>query len=58
MKKFFLVVSAALTISFLSNNLFAQTAPAPAAAPTGDVVATLSSNADYNVFGVALRAAN
>lgn len=55
MKKFFLVVSAALSISFLSNNLFAQTAPAT---PVVDVLATISSSFDYNDLGLAIRVVN
>jgi uncharacterized surface protein with fasciclin (FAS1) repeats len=61
MKKAILTVIAVLAIGFLSNNLFAQAppaAPAASAAPTGNVLATLSVNPDYNAFGIALRAAN
>jgi uncharacterized surface protein with fasciclin (FAS1) repeats len=58
MKKIILSVIAVLAISLLSNNLFAQ-APATTApaAPTGDVIATLSANTDYNVSAVVIRAA-
>jgi uncharacterized surface protein with fasciclin (FAS1) repeats len=55
MKKIFLIASAALTFSFLSGNLFAQTAPA---APPVDVLATISSNADYNDLALAIRVVN
>jgi uncharacterized surface protein with fasciclin (FAS1) repeats len=59
MKKAVLTVMTILAIGLLSNNLFAQaTAAAPAAAPTGDVLATLSANSDYNVAAVAIMAAN
>jgi uncharacterized surface protein with fasciclin (FAS1) repeats len=59
MKKAILTVIAVLAIGLLSNNLFAQAAaPAASAAPTGNVLATLSGNPDYNAFGIALRAAN
>jgi uncharacterized surface protein with fasciclin (FAS1) repeats len=60
MKKAILTVIAVLAIGFSSNKLFAQAAaaPAPAAAPTADVMATLTANSDYNAMAVALRAAN
>jgi uncharacterized surface protein with fasciclin (FAS1) repeats len=56
MKKLILNVAAIIAISLLSNNLFAQSATA--ATPTGDALATISANTDYNVFGIAIRAAN
>jgi uncharacterized surface protein with fasciclin (FAS1) repeats len=56
MKKALLTVIAIIAIGLSSNKLFAQTA-APAA-PTGDLIATLSGNSDYNVLAVAIRAAN
>jgi uncharacterized surface protein with fasciclin (FAS1) repeats len=60
MKKALLTLVAALTIVISSGNLFAQTAPAPAAAatPNTDVVGTLSGNPDYNASALAIRAAN
>jgi uncharacterized surface protein with fasciclin (FAS1) repeats len=55
MKKAILTVIAVLAIGLSSNKLFAQAAATP---PTGDVMATLSANSDYNVMAAALRAAN
>jgi uncharacterized surface protein with fasciclin (FAS1) repeats len=54
MKKIVLTLIAAVSISLASNNLFAQTT----ATPSGDVLTTISGNADYYVFGIVLRAAN
>jgi len=55
MKKSILTVIAVLAIGFFSNRTFAQAAtPAPA----GDLVVTLSGNADYNVAAALIRAAN
>jgi uncharacterized surface protein with fasciclin (FAS1) repeats len=53
MKKAILTVVAVLAIGFSSSKLFAQ-----AAAPTGDLMATLSANPDYEAMAIALRAAN
>jgi uncharacterized surface protein with fasciclin (FAS1) repeats len=61
MRKVFLTVIAVLAIGLTSNNLFAQTttaAPATAAAGSGDVVATVSANSDYEAFALAIRSAN
>jgi uncharacterized surface protein with fasciclin (FAS1) repeats len=55
MKKAILTVLAVLGIGFSTGKLFAQATPA---APTGDLLATLTANADYNVMAAALRAAN
>jgi uncharacterized surface protein with fasciclin (FAS1) repeats len=57
MKKAILTVIAVLAIGLSSNKLFAQAAAAPAA-PTGDLLSTLSGSSDYNVMAVALRAGN
>ena len=54
-KKSILMVIAVLAIGFYSNRAFAQAA---ATAPTGDLVVTLSGNADYNVTAALIRAAN
>src|ERR1700694_3854204 len=56
MRKLFLTVIAALAIGVSSNNLFAQTTTA--AAGSGDVVATVSANPDYEAFALAVRSAN
>lgn len=56
MKKAILTVIAVLGIGLSSGKLFAQAVPA--AAPTGDLVATLTANSDYNAMAIALRAAN
>ena len=58
MKKTILTLVAVIAMGLSSNKLFAQAAPAAPAAPTGDVLATLSGNSDYNVLAVAIRAAN
>src|SRR5271165_1730358 len=55
MKKVILTVMAVLGIGLSTGKLFAQAAPA---APTGDLIATLTANSDYNAMAVALRAAN
>jgi uncharacterized surface protein with fasciclin (FAS1) repeats len=52
MKKTILTVIAVLAIGLSSNNLFAQ-----AATPTGNLLATLTSNPDYEAMAIALRAA-
>jgi uncharacterized surface protein with fasciclin (FAS1) repeats len=57
MKKLVLSVVAALAIGLFSNNLFAQTTT-PTAPASGDLIATISANADYQAFGLLLRAAN
>lgn len=54
MKKPIFVVTALLAFCLSANSLFAQTAPA---APTGDVVAAMTSSDTYNAFSVAVRAA-
>jgi len=56
MKKAILTVIAVVSIGLSTSKLFAQTAPA--AAPSGDLVTTLSANVDYNVMAAMLRAAN
>lgn len=62
MKKVIFNVIAVSAIVLFSSNLFAQaTAAAPPAASataTGDVLATVSANSDYNAVGIAIRAAN
>lgn len=58
MKKLVLTLTAIVAVGIFSNNLFAQTATAAAAAPNGDVVATVSGNSDYVALGIAIRAAN
>ena len=59
MKKAIVTLVAFIAIGFSSNNLFAQAAaPATAAAPTADLVSTLSSNVDYEALALAIRAAN
>lgn len=61
MKKTVLIASTLLVFSLFSNNLFAQAAPAPAtataAAPSGDVVASLTSSDNYTGLSIAVRAA-
>jgi len=57
MKKAVFTVAAALAICLLSNNLFAQ-ATTTASTPSGDLVATLSGNPDYDASAIAIRAAN
>jgi uncharacterized surface protein with fasciclin (FAS1) repeats len=56
MKKLVFSVAAALAIGLFSNNLFAQTTPA--ASGSADVITTVSTNSDYQSFGLLLRAAN
>jgi uncharacterized surface protein with fasciclin (FAS1) repeats len=58
MKKTLLTVIAALAIGLLSGNAFAQTTTAATTAPSGDLVATLSANPDYDASAIAIRAAN
>jgi uncharacterized surface protein with fasciclin (FAS1) repeats len=67
MKKSVLIVAATLSISLLVNRSFAQTqdttkksatSTATAVTATGDVVSTLSSNADYSTAATAAKAAN
>jgi len=63
MKKTILTAIATLAIGLSANNLFAQAPAAPATAaaapaPTGDVVATISANPDYEAFALLIRAAN
>jgi len=55
MKKAILTFVAIVAIGISSNKLFAQAAPA---APTGDLVVTLSANPDYEALALAIRAAN
>ncbi|HWD89430.1 MAG TPA: fasciclin domain-containing protein [Mucilaginibacter sp.] len=57
MKKPIFVVTALLAFCLSANSLFAQTTPAAPAAPTGDVVAAMTSSDNYNAFSIAVRAA-
>ncbi|RKR82978.1 putative surface protein with fasciclin (FAS1) repeats [Mucilaginibacter gracilis] len=70
MKKSILIVASTLCVGLMVNNTFAQTqdstkTSAPTTTPgtttvqaTGDVVSTLSSNADYSTAATAAKAAN
>ena len=58
MKKPLFFATALLAFCLSANTLFAQTAPAAAAAPAGDVVAALTSaDNNYTAFSIAVRAA-
>jgi uncharacterized surface protein with fasciclin (FAS1) repeats len=60
MKKPIFVITALLAFCLSANSLFAQTtapAAAPATAGSDDVVAAMTSSANYNAFSLAVRAA-
>ncbi|MDP9049025.1 MAG: fasciclin domain-containing protein [Bacteroidota bacterium] len=57
MKKLFLSITTVLAIGLFSTRSIAQTTT-PAAPASGDVITTVSTNADYQSFGLILRAAN
>ncbi len=58
MKKLVLSLVAVLGIGLLTTKSFAQTTTATTTTATSDIVGTLSSDADYNVIAVLIRAAN